>query len=311
VTVRQAVASAQEGRTGIIERANEPIVDSELEYMLFWTEVTAQFRERFGVMTDSLGTEYTRLLDNPCGGSDAKCGIKQWATKSEFTKLDRDQDGILTRSEYEQQYTAARTAYDTGFTNQRTFEAIVGNSSGATMTLDQWTSEFSGAQAIIDSTVKDPLSLTFWTVCSVNSTGSRIVPSGNASKDQSRSVWEPWTQFGQKAGDGRLTRAIMGLNDNDNNIYILNILVRHRKTGEYASYKPHVIQRKTPLYTPKEMNATDYDMIIGVCTAFGVIMGILIFALIFTRNKRLRPKLIIKRPGKDAKPALAKSTVGT
>lgn len=294
VTVRrQAGVASVQSMKGVVDRAKTPIRDQDLEFMIFWKEVTATFVERWGTMTDPMGNTYTRLMDNPCGDRNMMCGYKQWIPKSEFLKLDKNQDGVMSREEYEKQYTASRLAYDDGFKTGVSFGSIAGN--GSTITEAQWIENFDGTQAIIDATVKDPMYQTFWTVGSVNTTGKRIVPGGNASKEEERAMWEPWTQFDQMAGDGRLTRSISGLDDSNNNIYIINVLVRHKVTGEYAAYKPHILQKKTPLYKAHQVSSTDYNVIIGVCSGFGAIVLVLVFALIFTRNKRLRPNLKIKR----------------
>lgn len=294
VTVRQAtVVPSKAGMAGVVQRAQTRIRDEDLEYMILWREITQTFVERWGTMTDAMGTRYTRLMDNPCGDRNMMCGYKQAIAKAEFLKLDRDQDGTMSGREYADQYTSARQVHDTGFKKGVTFASIAGN--GTSITEVAWLENFDGVQSLIDATVKDPWYQTFWTVSSVNATGKRIVPGGNVSKEQSRAVWEDWTQFDQLTGDGKLTRAISGLDDSNNNIYIINILVRHKLTGEYAAYKPHVLQKKTPLYKPHEVGATDYNVIIGVCVGFGTIVIVLLFGLIFTVNKRLRPELKLKR----------------
>ena len=71
--------------------------------------------------------------------------------------------------------------------------------------------------------------------------------SGNVSKDASTATWLGYKSF-DRDDKGRLTRAIQGLADNDNNVYIVNVVVRHVVTKEMVAYKPHVLQRRSPIY---------------------------------------------------------------
>jgi hypothetical protein len=50
--------------------------------------------------------------------------------------------------------------------------------------------------------------------------------------------------------DGRLTYTLTDLLSDDNNVYLLNIMIENSRTGEKASLRTHTIQRRTPVYDP-------------------------------------------------------------
>ena len=91
------------------EKAERALVDEELEYLIYWADLTQFVRDRWGVIEDGLKNKYTRLFDLnstkgfccPEESRDGVCGIHQLIARQEFTRLDGlgNKDGRLQRSE--------------------------------------------------------------------------------------------------------------------------------------------------------------------------------------------------------------------
>mmetsp|Transcript_1937 Transcript_1937/g.3094 ORF Transcript_1937/g.3094 Transcript_1937/m.3094 type:complete len:726 (+) Transcript_1937:22-2199(+) len=281
------------GNYTMADRAKHPLLDDDLVYMIYWADITADVKSRWGVMLDSLSNEYTRLLDEPCATRPERCGVKQVITEQEFLRLDKNADGQLSRAEYEAEYTVEKQYISTGFKNGLTFDQVLNGTSELSRT--SWDAQYDGATAILDASIKDPVLRTYWTACGLERFATPLVPSGNVSKDSVRAEWQTFKSFDQLQ-DGRLTRSIKGLDDSDNNVYVVGIIVRNSVTGERAAYKPHIVQRPTPIYqAPEATGSTQMAIIIAVASSIGAIVVIFIIAIVVTKNKKSKPSIRIKK----------------
>uniref|UniRef100_A0A7S0HAZ9 EF-hand domain-containing protein n=1 Tax=Hanusia phi TaxID=3032 RepID=A0A7S0HAZ9_9CRYP len=289
-----------------IEKAMHIVTDEELEYMIYVVDLTKIIRDRWGVVRDSIFNQYTRLIDwdQPsvffCDDSpQGKCGIYQVITRQEFARLDVNGDGLISLSEYEAEYSIERQKYDDGFKAGWNFQIAALNHSGQGIDLSTWEEAYNGYKGIFDASLKDPLVRTYWTSLGLNQTGRPVGVTGNISAANPVIEWLTYKAFDQLP-DGRLTRNLKGLDDSDNNVYILNLVVRSRVTGEQVAYKAHVLQRRSPVYMPAETTGPKQkNVIIGAATSIVGITLIFLAAIFFSRLKKKRPVVKIVHEGPD------------
>jgi len=278
------------------QRAVLPLENAHLEFMVYWMDVTEAFKERWGTTEDSEGNVRTRLLTNPCGEMMNLCGVREWIAKVEFMKLDRDSDGVITRQEYEVRYTPdLQLRGDTGFGARFDFSRLAANVSGVIgISKAVWDLRYTGAEDILQASFKDPMKRSFWTACGVNASGTRLALDGDANTPPGEAVWGNISQFDQLE-DGRLLHSFKNLNDTDNNVYMINVIVRHKITGEEVAYKPHVLQRITPIYKAPEIGGPEVGLIVGVSVLVAGIVIIIVVVVVLTRQKKMRPRLKVQR----------------
>jgi hypothetical protein len=74
------------------------------------------------------GRNLTRPINNPCGAQVESCGVLQWISRLEFQKLDRDNNTVMDRDEYEERY-RREDQFDgnTGFSSLFTFSKLAEN----------------------------------------------------------------------------------------------------------------------------------------------------------------------------------------
>mmetsp|Transcript_11418 Transcript_11418/g.31848 ORF Transcript_11418/g.31848 Transcript_11418/m.31848 type:complete len:372 (+) Transcript_11418:36-1151(+) len=282
------------GQWTAAQRAAYAVVDGDLDYMIYWMDLTDAMKTRWGTEQDSMGNNFTRLFSNPCDASEKQCGILEYIPRYFFRLLDRDGNGLLSLAEYQSYFPDGTPADQNGFISGYTFARAAINGTGGSLTMTAWVLYFGMASSMMQASIKDPTLRSFWTPCGVQTWGTPLGPSGNASKDPRLATWLPTTSFEQLA-DGRLTRRIVGLNDSDNNVYLLNIVVRNRVTGESAAYKVHTVQRRTPVYRPPEMGPTQVGLMVGVAVSIAAAAAILVVAVLLARRRKTRPRLRIRK----------------
>jgi len=299
------------------EKADRPLIDEELEYLVYWVDITKFVQERWGFVEDALKNRYTRLFDfNASGGfycpeesADRMCGIHQLIARQEFTRLDNlgNADGRLQREELYAEFPPdGNSAFKAGWD----WDAAVAYQdskmlSGDGLAMRAWEEAYGKSQAIFDGSFKDPLLRNYWTVCGLNASATPLVVSGNVSKDTGFYEWQGHKAFDRDA-TGRLTRGIKGLADHDNNVYIVNVVVRHVVTKEMVAYKPHVLQRRSPIYEAADTTGPQsMALIYGVAGGVGGITLIFIIAIIYSRTRKTRPKLRIVKRGPGGQPLMA------
>uniref|UniRef100_A0A7S0Z2B7 EF-hand domain-containing protein n=1 Tax=Hemiselmis tepida TaxID=464990 RepID=A0A7S0Z2B7_9CRYP len=283
------------------------IVERDLEYLIYWVEITRQFRERWGVVFDREGRNLTRPISNPCGARKEECGVLEWIKQVEFEKLDRDGNGVLDRGEYQNRYTQEdQFEGRTGFGALYNFGELSNNASTPTgfvlgVSQETWDLRYEGASDIFRASIKDPLIRSFWTPCALEAFGTPLPISGNVSDDPATATWAPKTSFDQLE-DGRILREVTDLKDDDNNVYLFNAVVRHKVTGEKVAYKTHVVQRITPEYKVPEVQGPEVGLIVGVSVVTVVLVAAIVLVLVLTRSKKMRPRLrVSKRVAKGKK----------
>jgi len=150
-----------------------------------------------------------------------------------------------------------------------------------------------GAEAVLRASIKDPLVRTFWTPCGIRTFGTPLAISGDI-KEVTEPVWTSRSSF-EQFEDGRLIRNLKSLKDDDNNVYILNVIVRHKRTGEEVAYKTHVVQRLTPLYKVPPVSGPEIGLVVGVSVVSVVVVAVVVVALVVTRSKKMRPRLRVSK----------------
>uniref|UniRef100_A0A7S0UEV3 EF-hand domain-containing protein n=1 Tax=Hemiselmis andersenii TaxID=464988 RepID=A0A7S0UEV3_HEMAN len=273
-------------------------------------EITDTVRARWGVVFDREGRNLTRPVTNPCGERKEECGVLEWIKQVEFDKLDRDENKVLDRNEYLKRFTVEdQVEGRTGFGQLYDFGKLSENHSTATgfilgVSQDTWDLRYEGARDIFLASIKDPLVRSFWTPCAVQTFGTPLPISGNVSDDPATATWAPKTSFDQLE-DGRILREVTDLKDDDNNVYLFNVLVRHKVTGEQVAYKTHVVQRLTPEYKVPDVAGPEVGLIVGVSVVTVVIVAAIVLAIVLNRSKKMRPRLrvskhvIKKKKGKE------------
>ncbi|EKX44593.1 hypothetical protein GUITHDRAFT_139538 [Guillardia theta CCMP2712] len=284
-----------------LERAAIPIVPEDIVYMIFFLDITTEFKARWGTTMDAEGQVRTRLIDNPCGSSqndfqrsgELTCGVLQWITRLEFDKLDINRNGYLSKDEYELRYPSYLPLKDNGLKGDYTFESAAENSSEWGISKATWDELYSDANSVMLASIKDPLVRNMWTVCGVRKFGIPLDPLGIAVANNSAGTWLSTRDLSQFE-DGRLRYPVGGLNDSDNNVYILNVLARNLKTMEEFVYNPHVVQRKTPVYVAPQVNGPQVGLIVGVALTSAAIAIFVVAAIAMQTSKKMRPRLRIR-----------------
>ena len=304
------------------EKAERPLIDKELEYLVFWVDITKFVQNRWGYVEDALLNEYTRLFDfngtagfmcpeeSPYGqaGGGGLCGIKQLIARQEFVRIDGlgNADGRLQRAEVEAAFPPdGRAAYRKGWDWDKAEAYGVSKGLGGNgLAMRAWEEAYGASQPIFDASLKDPLVRNYWTVCGLNRTATPLVISGNVSREVSRFEWLGYKSFDMDE-KGRLTRAIKGLPDDNNNVFVVNVVVRHVVTKEMVAYKPHVLQRRTPIYEPADATGPQQMTLIYAAAGAGVGLTLLfIAAVLYSRTRKTRPTLRVVKHG-PAGPLLA------
>lgn len=137
----------------------------------------------------------------------------------------------------------------------------------------------------------------------------------------------------QQLEDGRLTYTLTDLLSDDNNVYLLNIMIENTRTGEKASLRTHTIQRRTPVYDPpvltpsppppggtsfdflpiliasvlprltdvvcscplQELGGSDTALMVGIGVSIGAVAIVLALLVAQHRSKKMRPRLRIRK----------------
>ena len=191
----------------IKEKAERALVDEELEYLIYWADLTQFVRDRWGVMEDGLKNEYTRLFDFnstkgfycPEESPEGLCGIHQLIARQEFTRLDGlgNKDGRLQRSELYAEFPPdGNAAFKQGWDWDKAVaygkeKLLDGNG----LAMRAWEEAYGQSQAIFDASMKDALLRNYWTVCGLNKSSVPLVASGNVSKDASQYEWLGYKSF--------------------------------------------------------------------------------------------------------------------
>ena len=220
---------------------------ADVEYMVFFVDVTDDFKQLWGVTRDpQLGTERTRVLNQSCGSGDGQpadlgelqCGVLQWITRVQFDKMDRDKNGYVSMAEYDLEYprylqlTPDRRL---GFKDDWTFTRAAENGTDNGIAKTSFDEAFEPKEILLAS-IKDPLKRTFWTSCGIRRIGTPLSPDGVADPrlKGTPGTWLNVSSFTLRQ-DRRYEYVIKGFNDTDNRIYLVNLVARNTKTGEEVS----------------------------------------------------------------------------
>ena len=70
---------------------------------------------------------------------------------------------------------------------------------------------------------------------------------------------------------------------------VVNVVVRHTVTKELVSYKPHLLQRRSPIYEAADTGgAQSMTLIYAAAGSAGGIVLIFILAIVYSRRKKTR-----------------------
>lgn len=65
--------------------------------------------------------------------------------------------------------------------------------------------------------------------------------------------------------------------------------------GEEVAYKPHVMQKITPVYKAPSIGSREIGLVAGVSVLVAVIIVIIVVVIAFNRTKKMRPRLRIRQ----------------
>lgn len=280
---------------GLLERAVFPTKAEDLQFMIYTEDITQAMQDKWGVLVHASGATLTRLESAPCPiASDVQCGTVEYIARRDFRRIDADGDGFVTQWEYLAEYPYSRQATDDGFSRGTTFEVASRNSTTAGIDLATWVTVYIGKLDPFLASIKDATRRTMWTVCGISKFGTPLQGGPNETTDDQGLTWMPMTSITQQE-DGRLTYILSHLLDDDNNIYLLNIIVQNTRTGERAAFRPHTVQRNTPVYNPPELGGTDTALMTGIGLSIGVVAIVIAILIAQNRNKKMRPRLRIRK----------------
>lgn len=214
--------------------------------------------------------------------------------------LGRDNNTVLDRSEYQERYTIeSQFEGNTGFSSLFTFSKLAENVTAKNgyffgLTQATWEEQYIGSDAILRSSIKDALVRTFWTACGMKRFGNPLAIGGDIDEKVAVPTWTSKAAFDQFE-DGRLIRSFKSLKDDNNNVYIVNVIVRHKLTGEEVAYKTHVVQRLTPLYKIPPVSGPEIGLVVGVSIVSVVVVAVIVVVLVLTRSKKMRPRLKVSK----------------
>jgi len=151
-------------------------------------------------------------------------------------------------------------------------------------------------QDAVSKVFKDPNEHTMWTVCGLldPQNANKLPPDGNISSDATKVKWLIEDDLVVEP-DGRFRVTIKDLKNDNNNVYLVNVMARHTVTGEHAVYEMLTIQNETPVYTPPSLGSQDYAMIIGVSVSVFSLVVIFAGSIIYYTKRKVRPRVRIKR----------------
>eukprot|EP00294_Goniomonas_avonlea_P003381 CAMPEP_0114555330 /NCGR_PEP_ID=MMETSP0114-20121206/8691_1 /TAXON_ID=31324 /ORGANISM="Goniomonas sp, Strain m" /LENGTH=495 /DNA_ID=CAMNT_0001740447 /DNA_START=22 /DNA_END=1509 /DNA_ORIENTATION=- len=144
---------------------------------------------------------------------------------------------------------------------------------------------------------------TAWTVCGTRLTLDRVDQNKAVEKydtNEARRAKEPvwFAQEGPELvydpdGSGQLNLDITGLVDKNNNVYLVNVVVKDEASAaasgnrtEHAVYEFMTLQMQTPRYQTPKLKSTDYAVIIGVSVGLGACIIVFVVVALIVRHKR-------------------------
>mmetsp|Transcript_12687 Transcript_12687/g.18400 ORF Transcript_12687/g.18400 Transcript_12687/m.18400 type:complete len:277 (-) Transcript_12687:21-851(-) len=273
---------------------------------MYFLDVTDDIKKQWGVMVDpQLGIERTRVLDQKCGGDEAKsedlgemqCGVLQWITRVQFDKIDRDKNGYVSAREYDLEYPDdLQLSPDRrlGFKEDWTFSRAADNGTDNGISKAAFDEAFE-ARDILLASIKDPLKRTFWTVCGIRKIGTPLSPTGVAdpSLKGTEGTWLNVTSFVQLE-DRKYRYTIQGMNDTDNRIYLINMIARNLITGEEVAYKVHAVQREVAVYQPPPIGGGELGLVVGISVLSATVAIVVVVAFTVNSAKKMRPRLRVR-----------------
>merc|ERR1711907_300015 len=145
--------------------------------------------------------------------------------------------------------------------------------------------------------MKNPNQWTAWTVCGMKKTMNWVDDGGKVIERETsdRAATGKWFKVSElsKIGDlnNKLTYSLTGLKEDNNNVYLVNVVVKDTTDSQnpsYAAYEMMTLQMRTPRYEEPELSSTDWAVIIGVSCGLGACIIIFVIVAVIVRQRRKR-----------------------
>ena len=176
-----------------------------------------------------------------------------------------------------------------------------------------------GTQRPLDSYIKRPDRYTMWTPCGLLKTAHRMSdkrlteirpPDRDGGWDSIRPEISPFGPDGKwwlerdlvvnaTAGElqdgewvdpdkvGKLRFRMREISESRNNVYLINVAVRDRVTGQVATYNTLTLQMNTAKYRPPELTGAAVGLIAGLSAVIVLLVAVFAITALFVKRKRM------------------------
>lgn len=155
---------------------------------------------------------------------------------------------------------------------------------------NSYTQAMNGAKISFEAFLKNPTKWTVWTAGGLQRTMNWVSQSGEVWHGGDRSEPSKWFSVAElnrvRGNNQQVMLPVSGLKNDNNNVYIINVNVRRKSTGETTPLQMMTLQMRTPVYDTPELVPRDAGVIIGISAGLGASMIVFLMAAIFIRVKR-------------------------
>jgi hypothetical protein len=124
-----------------------------------------------------------------------------------------------------------------------------------------------GAKISFEAFLKNPTKWTVWTAGGLQRTMNWVSQSGEVWHGGERTEPSKWFSVAElnrvRGNNQQVTLPLSGLKNDNNNVYIINVNVRSKSTGETTPMQIMTLQMRTPVYNSPELVPRDAGVIIG------------------------------------------------
>ena len=124
-----------------------------------------------------------------------------------------------------------------------------------------------GTKISFEAYLKNPTKWTAWTAGGLQRTTNWVSHTGEVWHGGHRTEASKWFSVSElnrvRGNNQQVMLPLSGLKNDNNNVYIVNVNVRQKSTGEIAPLKMMALQMRTPVYDSPELVPRDAGVIIG------------------------------------------------
>jgi hypothetical protein len=86
---------------------------------------------------------------------------------------------------------------------------------------------------------------------------------------------------------GKLRFRMREISESRNNVYLINVAVRDRVTGQVATYNTLTLQMNTAKYRPPELTGAAVGLIAGLSAVIVLLVAVFAITALFVKRKRM------------------------